>query len=127
MIKGNSFHDGIIIKINFARLFYYFDLPASLHTDISRILLSGADRGGCSQAIWYSLLFCRHANASAESLRVGGGVSRHFRRHRLYDRRIYTIVGLYTYKLLTYAVYTYDTCVCTAREKKLDVTRAATT
>lgn len=70
--------------------------------------------------IRYSHLF---ANASAESLRVGGGVSHHFRRHRLYDRRIYTIVGLYTYKLLTYAVYTYDTCVCTAREKKLSTLR----
>lgn len=26
-------------------------------------------------------------------------------RHRLYDRRIYTIVGLYTWKLLTYATF----------------------
>lgn len=52
-------------------------------------------------------------------------VSRHFRRHRLYDRRIYTIVGLYTRaeKLLTHAAYA-RTYVRPAYEKKLDVTRA---
>jgi len=38
----------------------------------------------------------------------GGGVSRHFRRHRLYDHRIYTIIGLYirTNFLLTQYIHT---------------------
>jgi len=47
---------------------------------------------------------CECERGKFTSRRRRSAVSRHFR-HRLYDRRIYKIVGLYTWKLLTYAVY----------------------
>lgn len=94
----------------------YRDLRARLNIYIisSRIFFSfrSGSEGRLRPEVFGILIFCWRANArSAESLRVGEGVPpfrRHFRRHRLYDRRIYTIVGLYTGKLLTYAaVRTY--------------------
>jgi len=81
-----------------------------------------------SVGIRYSriLLACECERGKFTSRRRRSAVSRHFRRHRLYDRRIYTIVGSYTRKLLTYAVRTYvrgRVCTYTPREKKLDESR----
>lgn len=72
------------------------------------------------------LIFRWRANARRGKFtsrrRRRSAVSRHFRRHRLYDRRIYKIVGLYTWKLLTYARRTY---VRTPRVRRgTDITRA---
>jgi len=89
-------------------------------------------RGGVvvdiSVGIRYSriLLACECERGKFTSRRRRSAVSRHFRRRRLYDRRIYTIVGSYTRKLLTCAVCTYvrrRVCRYAAREKKLDELR----
>jgi len=81
-----------------------------------------------SVGIRYSriLLACECERGKFTSRRRRSAVSRHFRRRRLYDRRIYTIVGSYTRKLLTCAVCTYvrrRVCRYAAREKKLDELR----